>query len=137
MTSMSQKKEVKAWLTTAKGINARAKALHCECAPLKSRFCPSSSMRFPIKGGNQPVAKDADTSVMSRINGAKNRGSLNDAYNYYRKSISSLRNHTSVALESLKNLEEGNVSKFDANRKCEKAIQSYENEVAKTGTESP
>ena len=86
-------------------------------------------MRFPIKGGNQPVAKDADTSVMSRINGAKNRGSLNDAYNYYRKSISSLRNHTSVALESLKNLEEGNVSKFDANRKCEKAIQSYENEV--------
>ena len=66
---------------------------------------------------------------MSRINNAKNKGSLSDTYDYYRKSISNLKNHTNTALDSLKNLEEGNVSKFDANRKCEKAISGYEKGV--------
>ena len=135
-----QDKDKKEWYAQAKSLNARAKALQCECAPLKSRFLHNSSMRFPKgrgegagagagAGATSFLGKDVDTSVISRINSAKNHDSVKEICHHYRKSISSLRNLTSVALDSLKSLEDGEVSKFDANRRCEKAISSYESEV--------
>jgi len=72
-----------------------------------------------------------DTSVTSRLQNVNNKNTLENAQMFYKKSISSLRNHTAVALDSLASLESGNVSQFDANKKCEKAIQSYESEMAK------